>query len=79
MRLRHVSWRQFPSILVIGSSLALPDCATAMVTSAVVGTAMNVTVAVKVTVGVAKLAYRSTKTAVKGTGRLLSGSEPKVQ
>jgi len=80
MRLRHVSVKQFPSILVIGFSLALPGCATAIVTSAVVGTAKTVTtVAVKGTVGAGKLAYRGTKTVVKGTGRLLSGSEPKVQ
>ena len=61
---------------LIGSTLLLSGCATAMVTGAVVGTAATVTkVAVKTTVGAGKLAYRGTKAAVKGTGRLLSSDE----
>ncbi len=62
-------------IMVVSASLLLSGCATVAVTSAVVGTAATVTkVAVKGTVGAGKLAYRGTKAAVKGTGKLLSSS-----
>ncbi len=67
---------KFAAVTLVGLSLLVSGCATAMVTGAVVGTAATVTkVAVKTTVGAGKLAYRGTKAAVKGTGRLLSSSE----
>ncbi|MEL7273638.1 MAG: hypothetical protein AAGK33_09390 [Pseudomonadota bacterium] len=67
------------SILVL--CLCLQGCATAMVTTAVVGTAK---VAVKGTAGVAKLGYAGTKLAVKGTGAAdkgtarLVGGKPRI-
>ena len=70
---------KFAAATLIGSTLLLSGCATAMVTGAVVGTAATVTkVAVKTTVGAGKLAYRGTKAAVKGTGRLLSSDEEEL-
>ncbi|MEM9734703.1 MAG: hypothetical protein AAF903_14665 [Pseudomonadota bacterium] len=57
------------SILLL--CLFLQSCATAMVTTAVVGTAK---VAVKGTKGVAKLGYAGTKLAVKGTGAVVKGT-----
>ncbi|MDD9908075.1 MAG: hypothetical protein OXR62_00120 [Ahrensia sp.] len=61
-------------VLVVVSALTLSGCATAMVTSAVVGTAATATkVAVKGTVGATKLAYRGTKAVVKGTSNLVTG------
>jgi len=80
MQRQTISAGQTPIILMIGLSLVLSGCATAMVTSAVVGTAATVTsVAVKGTVGAGKLAYRSTKAVAKGTGRLISSDESDAQ
>ena len=80
MQWQPISAKQVSIVLMIVSGLVLPGCATAMVTSAVVGTAATATkVAVKGTVGAGKLAYRGTKTVVKGTGRLLSSGESSAQ
>ena len=64
-------------ILPLVLALSLSGCATAMVASAVGGAVVGVAgatakYAVKGTVGVAKLAYKGTKAAVKGTAKLVT-------